>query len=87
VLAVLGFVYERHPEPVPWDELVDELSGHYSWRTIDATVYDALAFGALHRVGKPAQRGRPDTRALRSTPLGRAWLDAELLPLPGKDPE
>lgn len=85
IFAVLGAVAESDPDAIPWAALVDELAGHYAWRTIEATIYDAVAFGAVHRIGKPAARGRPDTRALRVTPLGRAWLDQQLLPLPGKD--
>lgn len=83
VLAVLGHVYEAE-EPVPWLDLVGEYSSdRWPWKTVENTLYDLVAFGALHRVGKPGHTRLPDTRALRPTGLGRAWLERELLPLPG----
>lgn len=81
VLAVLSYVYDSD-EPVLWTEIVDAFTATYSHRTIEATLYDAVAFGALHRIGKPGDRRHPDTRALRPTPLGQAWLDQEQLALP-----
>lgn len=70
--------------PIPWENLVDaHTDADRAWRTVEATIYDLVAFGALHKIGKPAQRGRPDTRALKPTPLGRSWLRQELRPLPG----
>lgn len=85
VVELLGYVYDAE-EPIPWLELVDTFSegDGRSWKTVENTVYDLVAFGALHRVGKPGDRRRPDTRALKATALGRAWLDRELLPAPGE---
>lgn len=83
VLGLLDYVYAAE-SPVPWDELVEVYaSGGIPYRTVEATIYDLVAYGALHRVGQPRAGRRPDTRALKATPLGRAWLDRDLLPLPG----
>jgi hypothetical protein len=83
VLGVLDYVYAS-ATGVAWDEVVDLFSsGGTPWRTVEATLYDLVAYGALHRIGRPGTRRRPDTRALRATPLGRAWLDRDLLALPG----
>lgn len=83
VIGVLDYVYALE-DPVGWDELVDVFTTEATpYRTVEATLYDLVAYGALHRIGRPGTRRRPDTRALRATPLGRAWLDRELLPLPG----
>jgi hypothetical protein len=82
VVALLGYIYD-HDDPVPWLDTVDRFTNDgRPWKTVENTIYDLIAFGALHRVGKPGQRGTPDTRALRPTPLGRAWLERTLLPLP-----
>lgn len=82
IIAVLGYVYDLD-DPVPWTELVDVFTADARpWKTVENTIYDLVAFGALHRIGKPATRGAPDTRALKATGLGRAWLDRDLLPLP-----
>jgi hypothetical protein len=83
VLAVLGHVYEAE-EPVPWLEVVGQFSSdRWPWKTVENTLYDLVAFGALHRIGKPGHTRQPDTRALRPTFLGRAWLDQDLPGLPG----
>jgi len=82
VLAVLGLVYEAD-EPIPWLDLLGQLTtDRYPWKTVENTLYDLIAFGALHRIGKPGLTRTPDTRALKATPLGRAWLDRDLLDLP-----
>lgn len=88
IFAILGHVYDSD-EPVPWHEIVDHHADDaHTWRTIEGTLYDLVAFGALHRIGKPGHRHAPDTRALKPTPLGRAWLDRELVELPRlEDPE
>lgn len=84
VVAVLGYVYDADG-PVPWEELVDAFaSADHQWKTVENVLYELVAFGALHRTGAPARKTLPDTRALRPTPLGRAWLDRELLDLPGQ---
>lgn len=86
VVAILGYVYDAG-EPVDWSELVDAFSSdERPYKTVENTLYDLVAFGALHRVGQPGAGRKPDTRALKETTLGRAWLDRELLPLP-TDPE
>lgn len=82
IAAILGIVYDT-PNPVPWLELVGQLSTTATpWKTVENTVYDLIAFGALHRIGRPGHTRTPDTRALRPTPLGRAWLERQLLDLP-----
>lgn len=84
VAQILGHIYETDNGRINWLELIDQhTTGRHPWRTVEATIYDLLAFGALHKVGK-ATRGQPDTRQLRATPLGRAWLDRQLLPLPNE---
>lgn len=81
VAALLGHVYEAD-DPVPWIDLVSRYSGdRWPWKTVENTLYDLIAFGALHRIGRPGAGRTPDTRALRPTPLGRAWLEQRLLPL------
>jgi len=73
VAAILDAIHDD-PEPIPWADLVHAFtSDRYPPRTIEATIYDLITFGALHRIGTPATRTRPDTRALRSTILGAAW--------------
>lgn len=79
VATILGHVYDSD-RPVPWNELLELDLG--PWRTVEATVHDLIAYGALHRVGKAGDRKRPDTRALKPTPLGRAWLNRAAAPWP-----
>lgn len=82
VVAVLGYVYDAEG-PVPWDELVDAFtSSAHQWKTVENVVYELVAFGALHRTGAVVKK--VDARELRPTSLGRAWLDRELLDLPGQ---
>lgn len=86
VSALLGHVYETE-DPVPWLDLVGQYSSdRWPWKTVENTLYDLVAFGAFHRVGKPGHARTPDTRAVKPTPLGRAWLDQHTLPLPGNEP-
>lgn len=86
VSAILGYVYENNG--ARWPELVDVFSTVAPPRTVEAVVYDLVAIGALHRVGRPGDRTRPDSRALRPTLLGAAWLEQRLQPLPGQqEPE
>lgn len=86
VADTLRFIYSL--ESVPWAELVGrvlELHRNKNTRTIENVIYDLIAHGAAHKVGK-YQRGS-DTRAVRATPLGRAWIMRELLPLVGEKPD
>ena len=67
-------------EEIAWLDLVhSELSDQWPSKTVENVIYELVAFGAVHRVGQAGTYKRPDTRALRPTPLGRAWLDQELL--------
>lgn len=85
VAEILGRVYDAD-EPAPWEELVAELTDDgRPWKTVENTLYELVQFGALHRIGKPGDRRRRDTRALKPTALGRAWLERELLDLPGSE--
>lgn len=81
VVAIVGYVADAD-RPVPWNEILETYREAAAWKTLENVLYELLAFGALHRIGKPGTRGRPDTRALKITRLGRAWLDRDLLPLP-----
>lgn len=81
IAAILGLVYEAD-DPIPWLELLGQLSTTATpWKTVENTIYDLVAFGALHKIGRPGHTRTPDTRALKPTPLGRAWLDRTLLDL------
>lgn len=85
VVGIIGYVYDSD-EPVPWDELVGTFtSDERPWKTVENTLYELQQFGALQRVGRPGGKGKKDTRALKPTTLGRAWLDRELVPIPGHD--
>lgn len=81
VLGIVGYVAEA-PEPVGWLELVEVFTGETPWKTVEATIYDLVSFGAITRIGHAGTRRRADTRAVKLTILGRAWLDQELLELP-----
>ena len=62
------------------EELVDENDrARWSAKTIENTVRDLVAFGALRVV----QRGRD--RILTASILGKAWIAGELLPPIGGD--
>lgn len=87
VLALLGTIADDDG-PVPWDALIHHMtSGRYQAKTIENTLADLAKFGAIQRLGTYAPRR--DTRAVRMTPLGLAWLAGELLPVPSaeQDPE
>lgn len=83
VLDLLGHVYDAD-EPIPWLELIDTFADGHPWKTVENVVHELVAYGALHRIGRPGDRRRPDTRALKPTALGQAWLDGEVLPRPGE---
>lgn len=86
VLALLHAIHDD-PDPVPWAALVEAFAhGIYSRRTIENTLYDLAAYGAIQRIGNPAHGRQPDNRALRPTELGRAWLEQRIPPLPGDEP-
>lgn len=83
VVAILGYVFDAD-EPIPWDELLETFAvAGRSWKTVENVLYELVAFGALHRIGK-VKRGQDD-RAVKPTPLGRAWLEGELVPTPGRE--
>lgn len=84
VTGLLHYVYDS-AEPVPWLELAGRFSEESAHRmkTVENVLYELVALGALHKVGKPGYARVPDSRALRPTALGRAWLERELLPLLG----
>ena len=85
IIGIVAYL-DAAENPVPWDDLLRTFSSEdRSWKTLENTIRDLEAFGAIHRIGKPADRRRPDSRALVATPLGRAWLDQEVPPLPGAD--
>ena len=74
LIAALLDAINDDPEPIPWTDLVNAFTGgKYAPRTIEATIHDLVAYGAIHRTGTAATRHRPDTRNLRPTPLGHAW--------------
>lgn len=80
VLALCGMIADDDG-PVPWNALVDNMSaGRYAAKTIENTLADLAQFGAIQRIG--TYKPRDDTRAVRMTPLGLAWLAGELLPTP-----
>jgi hypothetical protein len=80
IIIILGHLYEAD-EPFPWDEFVGFLtSDEHPWKTVENTIYDLIAFGAIHKIGSYRAKGKTDTRALKLTPLGRAWSDRERIP-------
>lgn len=80
VLAVTGHIADA--ERIGWHELVDTFhDSPYEPRTIEAVIWDLIAYGAVQRLGAPGDRRRPDTRMLRLTTLGRHWLE-QLAPPP-----
>lgn len=83
VAAILGAVYTadtNEDDPYRWTDLVDEFTDdQHKAKTVDNVIRELVSYGALHKTGDIA-RGR-DTRVIHPTPLGRAWLDRELLPL------
>jgi hypothetical protein len=82
VLALLGLITDDD-DPVPWNALIEHFSSgsKYTAKTIENTLGDLAKFGAIQRIGQYAPR-RGDTRAVRMTPLGLAWLAGELVPVP-----
>lgn len=77
--ALLVAVYESPEGALPWLQLVDLCADRWPWKTVENAIYDLVAYGALHKVGKPAGRSsRPEGRVLRGTVLGAAWLRDEL---------
>ena len=85
VAAILDHLNEAD-QPIPWLELIDRHTDNtHAWKTIENVIYELIGFGAIHKIGT-SRRGRPDGRALRTTPLGAAWITQELLPLLGRNP-
>lgn len=89
VLDVIHYIAERSDDhKVLWTEVLDRFTTEkHAWRTVEKVLYELCAFGVIQRIGKPADRRRGDTRALTLTTLGRAWLDAELIPIPTTNEE
>lgn len=84
VVGLVAWLADQ-PEPVPWDDVLHAFrSDGTSWRTLENTIRDLVAFGALHIIGRARARGGADTRALVATPLGLAWLEGRPVPLPGE---
>lgn len=82
IAAILDAVYE-HPDPIAWTDLVHAFTTTtHPAKTVENTLHDLIAYGALHRIGQPGTRRRPDTRAIRQTVLGRHWHDQTNPPPP-----
>lgn len=86
VLGIIGYIADATDDldKAAWPDVVDHFTDDaHTWKTVEATLYDLIAFGVVHRIGKPGDgRRRRDTRALVTTTLGRAWLDGEPIPIP-----
>jgi hypothetical protein len=82
LIAVVDIIYEN-PEPTPWLPLIEYFvtTREIKFKTVENTLHDLMAFGAIQRIG---HYGGPqdDTRAVRATDLGRAWMAGEVLPTP-----
>lgn len=86
VIGLVAYLADQN-RPVPWDDLLTTFRDEKtSWKTLENVIRDLENFGALHRIGKAGNRTLEDTRALHATPLGVAWLEETLLPLPGQHP-
>lgn len=87
VLSILDYIYEAD-EAIPWNEVLSVFSIEQDpprpVKTVENALYELVQFGALHRVGRAGTKTKADTRALKPTPLGEAWRDRVLLPLPGE---
>lgn len=88
VLTIFDYVADVDDgPPVTWAELLTVFGTELDHRvkTVENAVYELVAFGALHRIGRPAGRkGGKDTRAVVATPLGKAWRDGRVPGLPGE---
>lgn len=84
ILALLGTIYDD-PDPIPWNSLVEHFASQsdYTSKTIENTLADLAAFGAIQRIGQYTPKH--DTRAVRATTLGQAWLDQTILDLPNTE--
>lgn len=87
VIAVAGYIADTGDERASWHELVDTFHDtDYEARTIEAVIWDLIAYGAVQRLGQPGTVHKPDTRQLRLTTLGRHWLEQKAPPpLPGAE--
>lgn len=71
-----------------WPDVVDRFTtDRHAWKTIENVLYDLCTFGVCQRIGKHAERGRTDTRALVITVLGHAWLEGDIVPTPTRNKE
>lgn len=78
-------IVEASDDPVPSEFLLGLLGAEFDTsdaQTLLKIVSELVAHGAIHKTGKYLP-GR-DTRSYRITPLGRAWMDQEILPLVGQ---
>lgn len=86
LMCILLADLEDAAGPIPWNDLVETHSSDaHPWKTVENTIYDLIAFGAVHKIG--GYKGRADTRALKLTPLGRAWTDRDRIPFLTEDDE
>lgn len=84
---ILGLVEDAGEEGIRWlDLLAAPGLVERNEATLDATIRDLVKLGALRVTGsarRPGSSGaRGDTRMVRLTLLGAAWLNGELLPRP-----
>lgn len=90
VYGILDYIADNPDEPPTWLEIVDTFTSRpgaritVTYQTVEATLYDLMAFGALYRKGRPTKSRKPgaDKRTLHVTPLGTAWLNQTEMPPP-----
>lgn len=88
-LAILAAIYEDEDEHgVPWSAILETFTTTTTTaKTVENTLYELLAFGAIRRNGERARGRHLDSRRLLPTSLGRAWLEQDTLPpLTREDP-
>lgn len=82
VFGLVAAVYNDERGQIRWLELIARFDEAHAWKTVERVIYELLAAGIFHRVGAPPKhRAAADTRALRPTPLGRAWMRREVADL------
>lgn len=68
---------ETSDHPIPWNDLVATCPDR-DYRGVERTIRALAELGAAHITGRYTHRD--DTRRIRLTPLGIAWLDRDQLP-------